>query len=196
VSDDASSDDPSSPSEEPSGQAKGIPADYQDAITDAKERYPDIGSTGQGDMTWDCPLTESVDVDDRTMDEQLMTTFARLDDGIYEVQCEFYPPTPATLRFAQAEGEAEFAVLEESTEAFEQAGNEQDEEEFTVGERTISVVTWTYPTNPEAGTKYVACYLDEAMLARACLDVADSDERSKDYDGGQAADDLSAILSA
>jgi hypothetical protein len=200
VSDDDAADDPgtssSSAEEEGSGPATGIPAGYEDAIADGQERYPDLGSAGQGDMSWECPLTDAVEADGRTMDEQLLTSFAELDDGVYEIECQFFPPTPVSLRFARADDEAGFEVLEEGTHAFEQNGNEQEEDELTVGERTFTVVTWTYPTNPEAGTKYVACYLDEAMSARACLDVADSDERSEDYDAEQAADELNGILSA
>jgi hypothetical protein len=179
-----------------SPQATGIPARYEDGIAEGKQRYPDVGSTGQGDMSWECPLTDAVQVDGRSMDEVLMTTFTRLADGIYEVSCEFFPPTPVDLRFAKAEDEAAYAELVEDTGAFEQVGNEQVEEELTIGERTFITVTWTFPTNPKAGTRYVACYLDEVRRGRVCLDVANSDERSEDYGARQAAEELAAILSA
>lgn len=181
--------------ETPAGLATGIPETWAAGITDGKERYPDISAQGQGDFAWECPLVESVEVDGETMDST-MTTFWKLDDDTFEVECEFYPPTPASLMFAQAGDDTAFAELVDSTDAFEQTGNEQVQSEVTIGERDFVLVTWTYPTNPEAGTKHVACYLDEATLSRACLDIADSDERSKTYDAEQAAAELSAILSS
>lgn len=175
------------------GLTTGIPETWAAAIDDGKERYPEIGSQGQGDFEWDCPFTDTVHVDGETMDST-MTTFWKLGDDTFEVECGFYPPTPASLLFAQAGDDSAFAELVESTDAFEQSGNEQVHDEITVGDREYVVVTWTYPTNPAAGTRFVACYLDEETLSRACLDVADSDERSADYDAEQAAEDLSAVL--
>ena len=180
----------------PTDQATGIPAGYKDGIAEGKARYPNIGSTGQGDFEWECPLTDVVQVDGRSMDEVTTTSFARLADGVHEISCDFYPPTPVTLRFAMAENEAAYGELVESTGAFKQRGNEQVEDAVTIGERTFTTVTWTYPTNPKAGTKHVACYLDEAMRGRVCVDVHDSDERSDGYHARQTAEELSAILSA
>lgn len=171
----------------------GIPESYLAGIEDGLERYPDIGSMGMGDISWDCPLTAEIEVDGRSQ-ETLSTTFWKIDDGVHEVACDFYPPVPADLRFALAEDDAAYARLVESTGAVQQSGNEQVESAVTIGGRDLVLVTWEYPTNPAAGTKVDACYLDEELLARACLDVHDADERSEGYDAEQAAQDLVAIL--
>lgn len=194
-----SSEAPEGPSQDvtaqPDDTATGIPQSWAAAISDGKERYPGIGSTGQGDVKWICPFTETIQVDGKTMGGS-RTTFWKLSDGLFEVECSFYPPTPAGLRFAQAEDDAAYAVLEESTNAFRQQGNEQVQDAVTIGARDYVLVTWTYPTNPAAGTKVVACYLDATTRSRACLEVADSDARSDDYDAHRAAEDLAAFLAA
>lgn len=170
----------------------GIPDTWPAAIDDGKERYPELGSMGMGDARWNCPFTDTIEVDGKTMDDG-DTIFWKLGDGTYEVECTFFPPTPASLKFAQAEDATAFAALTTSTAASEANSNES-QDAVTIGERDYILITTAYPTNPATGDSFVACYLDETTLSRACLDVSHSDERSEDYDAQQAAEDLAAIL--
>lgn len=178
---------------EPEGLTTGIPDTWAAGIDDGMERYPDLGSMGMGDLRWACPLVESVTVGDEELDE-LGTTFWKLDEGVHELECSFYEEISATLRFAQAEDETAFAGLVEATDAFEQSGNEQVQDATTIGERDYVLVTWTYPTNDSAGAKYVACYLDETTLSRACLELHEPEKDGDDFSGEQAAEILSDLL--
>lgn len=181
-----------STSQAPASAAVGIPASWTAGIDDGKERYPDIGAMGMGDARWTCPFAEAVHADGETLDST-DTTFWKLGEGLYEVECTFYPPTPVQLRFAQAEDDAARAVLEELTGPVEQRANEI-RDAVTIGHRDYLLITWSSATNPAAGTTVSACYLDPETSARACLEVSDSEERSEDYDALQAAEDLSRIL--
>lgn len=172
----------------------GIPTGYAAGIAEGHERYPDVGTTGMGAFDWDCPLEESIVVDGEELDNVVTTAFAQPSEGIYLVQCDFYEPLAVSLDYAEAvDGEA-YDHLVEGTGAYEQQGNVQTETAVQVGEREFVVVRWEYPTNEAAGIRYVAHYLDETTRSRVSLDVADSEERSIEYDEATAAGDLAAIL--
>lgn len=181
-----------SPTTQPASAATGIPATWAAGIDDGKERYPQIGSMGMGDARWTCPFADTVHVDGETLDST-DTTFWKLAEGLYEVECTFYPPTPAHLRFAQAEDDAALAVLEDSMGTGEQRANET-RAALTLAGREFLLYSWTSSTNPAAGTTVGACYLDAETSSRACLEVSDSEERSDDYAAAQAAEELAAIL--
>lgn len=180
----------------PAGLATGIPSAWAAGIDDGLERYPDLGSMGMGDLRWVCPLVETVPLDGEDLPER-GTTFWKLDEGVHELECGFSEDgDSATLRYAQAGDATAFAGLVDSTDAFEQPGNRQVQDATSIGERDYVLVTWTFPTNESAGARYVACYLDEASLARACLELNEPEKDSAEHSGQQAAEILSGILAA
>lgn len=182
-----------------SGQAStplpsGVPTSYASAIDEGLERYPDVGSTGMGDLRWRCPIEDRVVVDGKEHTRSSSTVFAQTLPGVYVVECSFYPPLPVELAYHEAQDEAAYETLVEATRAFEVRGNVQTETSVVVGEREITVVRFEYPSNPAAGTAFEAHHLDPATRSRVTLKVHDSEERSADYDEQHAAEDLAGIL--
>lgn len=180
--------------EAPTPLPSGVPTSYATAITEGLERYPDVGSTGMGALGWRCPLESRLVVDGKEHTASSSTVITQSPPGVYAVECSFYPPLPVDLVYLEAQDEAAYEDLARSTGAFEQRGNVQTATSVVVGEREITVVRFEYPTNPDAGTAYVAHYLDPVTRSRVTLEVHDSEERSADYDEERAAQDLAAIL--
>lgn len=177
------------------GAATGIPPRYLEGLAAGLERYPDVGTTGLGELQWRCPVEEAVEVDGKEHDESRSTSVRQPSEGIYELDCSFYPPLSVELAVFRAEDAEGYEQLVAATAAVEQQGNEQTEQQVTVGSREFTVVRFEYPTNPAAGVAFEAHHLDPEQRARVTLTVNDSDERSAGYDGAAAAADLAAILS-
>lgn len=173
--------------------ATGIPDTYPPGVVEGLERFPDIGSTGIEPLGWRCPLESSIVVDGKEHTKG-RTMFAQPHEGVYAVECSFYPPLPVSVVYAEAQDDDAYEALVDATRAHEVRGNVQTEKTVVVGEREITVVRFEYPTNPDAGVAYEAHYLDPTTRSRATLEVHDSDERSADYDEQRAAEDLAQVL--
>lgn len=126
--------------------------------------------------------------------EQSAAGAVRLGDRIPTAVCQFYPPVPVDLLVSQAEEEADYSELVESSGAQQQVGNVQSEQEVEVDDLTVLVVRVEYPTNPAAGVDFRAHVFDDEALGRVTLEVSDADERDPDYDEQAAAEDLVALL--
>lgn len=177
--------------EEPT--ATGVPERWYDAVADAVQDEPDVGTTAQLDARAECPLVDEVSIAG-TQVEQSAAGAVRLGNRIPTAVCQFYPPVPVDLLVSQAEDEADYTELKEASGAQRQVGNVQTEQEVEVGDLTVLVVRVEYPTNPAAGVDYRAHLFDDKGLGRVTLDVADADERDPDYDEQAAAEDLVALL--
>lgn len=174
--------------------AVGVPTRWYDAVDEALAETPDVGSTAQMDTQTDCPL---VDGDLRVGGADMEQNYAgvvRLGGEVPAVVCSFYPPVPVDLIVAQAEDEAVYRELVDSSGAIRQPGNVQTEQELEVGDRTVLVVRTEYPTNPAAGVDYRAHVFDDEARGRVTLEVADGDDRDPDYDEQAIAEDLVALL--
>jgi hypothetical protein len=179
------------------GLATGVPAHYADGISEGRERYPEVGSTGMGDFGWECPLETEIEVDGEEHHNVQHTTFFGPMEEVHLVECSFYRPFVVSLAYAEAESDEAFAALESATGAVEQVGNEQTEETITVGERDFVVVHTDFPTNPAADFNLTAHHLDPETRSRTTLEVSgSSDGLSEEYDERAVAEDLAAILSA
>lgn len=143
-----------------SGLGDGFPPRYADRVDEGMKRYPDVGRTGMGDASWDCPIEHTVIADGKKHDHSLSTSMRQPLDGVFELDCEFYPPLPVELVVARVSDAPAYERLVDDTRAVRQVGNEQTETVLTGGERIITVVRFTYPTNPAAGVKFEAHYLD------------------------------------
>ena len=173
--------------------ATGVPERFYDAVADAVQDEPDVGTTAQLDARAECPLVDAVSIAGTEV-EQSAAGAVRLGNRIPTAVCQFYPPVPVDLLVSQAEDEADYTELKESSGAQRQVGNVQTEQEIEVGDLTVLVVRVEYPTNPAAGVDYRAHLFDDEALGRVTLDVADADERDPEYDEQAAAEDLVALL--
>jgi hypothetical protein len=177
--------------EEPT--ATGVPERFYDAVADAVADEPDVGTTALLDVRTECPLVDEVSIAGAEV-EQSAAGAVRLGNRIPTAICQFYPPVPVDLLVSQAEDEADYAELKETSGAVRQVGNVQTEQEVEVGDLTVLVVRVEYPTNPAAGVEFRAHVFDDEALGRVTLEVADADERDPDYDEQAAAEDLVALL--
>ena len=180
-------------SEEPAAVATGVPERWYDAVAEAVQDEPDVGTTALLDARAECPLVDEVTIAGTAV-EQSAAGAVRLGNRIPTAVCQFYPPVPVDLLVSQAEVEADYTELKNASSAQEQVGNVQTEQEVEVGDLTVLVVRVEYPTNPAAGVDYRAHLFDDEALGRVTLEVADADERDPDYDEQAAAEDLVALL--
>ncbi len=173
--------------------AGGVPEAWYDAVAEAVAAEPGLGTTALLDMREECPLVDEVSVAGTEVD-QSASGAVRLGNRIDTAVCQFYPPIPVDLLVSQADDEADYTELVETSGAIRQVGNEQTEEELEVGDWTVLVVRIEYPTNPAAGVAFRAHVFDDEALGRVTLEVADADERDEDYDEQAIAEDLVELL--
>jgi hypothetical protein len=173
--------------------AGGVPERWYDAVAEAVRDEPDVGTTALLDVRADCPLVDEVTIAGTAV-EQSAAGVVRLGNRIPTAVCQFYPPVPVDLLVSQAEDEADYTELVESSGALRQVGNEQTDQEVEIGDLTVLVVRVEYPTNPAAGVAFRAHVFDDEALGRVTLEVADADDRDAGYDERAAAEDLVALL--
>lgn len=173
--------------------ASGVPERWYDAVAEAVADEPDVGTTALLDVRTECPLVDEVTIAGAAV-EQSAAGAVRLGNRIPTAICQFYPPVPVDLLVSQAEDEADYTELVETSGAVRQVGNVQTEEEVEVDGLTVLVVRVEYPTNPAAGVAFRAHFFDDDALGRVTLEVADADERDPGYDEQAAAEDLVALL--
>lgn len=173
--------------------AAGVPERWYTTVDEQLAGQPDVGSTGIIENGGGCPLRDTIELDGKKVDDTADHGVVRLGGDIPAVLCSWFDDHVVDIEVAHAPDAARYAELEAGTHAVDQPGNQQTEQSVGIDGRTVGVVRIDYPTNPSAGTSYVATVLDEGSRGRVRMEVHGAHEISG-YDERAAATDLIAYL--